>query len=210
MKRQYFIIATLFACNVLNTCLAKPKKTNYRKPVLEETSYTPGSTDQTTDFEEISLPQPSSDHQEKDPQYTPGTFYNEINKSLFTRLFESRKVRGLAEEVMSPFESDKGCNKALGTGDREENTALFSEALKSYIAHDELEKAQRIVSFACLHRVTLSPEATTQAQSFFESQNSALSEKHKELAPIVSEDKSVQSKQASIIAALERLKTNQQ
>jgi hypothetical protein len=214
MKRQHIVLLSivLLACTPLYL-EAKGGKNKYKQPTQEELDYTANqATENTSGFEQITkndaTPSVVTETQKKESQFAPGTYYNEINKPLYQRIFGKRDLRGLADKTIAPFESDKGCDKVLGTGEREENVTFFSEVLKSHIAHNELDKAKRVSDFASFHQIPLSKDALVSATKFFEEHSTALQQEHESLAPQVAKDKDVRSKQVAITAALERLKVN--
>jgi len=141
---------------------------------------------------------------ENKPSFVSGRFYDEINKSMFKKIlsWESRQVRKLTQNVINTFNNDKASDKILGTGDQKENSALFSEAIKSHINHQELDQAKVCVEFAQKNNVRLSPEAIEAAGKFFLECKKTLEKEHATLAPHVAKDQNIQQQKAALATAL--------
>ena len=215
MKRQHILLLSLVLLTYPPLCLAKKPKINSHRnnPTEDESVYLGNQAKTTTDFVEVTnndaTPSPSlaTEAPKKESQYTPGRYYTELNKWVF------RDVRGLAKETIAPFETEKGCDKALGTGDPEENAALFSKALKSHIKalkykfnEQEFNDATHISRFSQEHQIKLSKDACEEATSFFKTHATTLQQEHVLLAPQLAKDKNIRVKLVTITAALERLK----
>jgi hypothetical protein len=188
----------------------KGVKAQRNKPIEGELVYLVNPASPTKDFVDITkndaAPSVVTETPKIDSQFAHGVYYAEINKPLYQRIFGKRNLRGLADQTMAPFESDKGCDKVLGTGDREENATFFSEVIKSHIAHNELDEAKRVSDFTSLHKITLSEEACKAVTSFFKTHATALQQEHALLAPQVAKNKAILAQQVAITATLERFK----
>lgn len=215
MKRQHIILLSIVLLTYPPLCLAGKKKginAHRNNPTSDEIDSLGNQEKATTDFVDVAKNDASQStttvSPKKESQFAPGIYYAEINKPLYQRVFGKRDLRGLADKTIAPFESDKGCDKVLGTGDREENATFFSEVLKSHVKNDEIDKAKRIVTFTNLHQIPLSKDALISATKFFESHAAALQQEHESLAPQVAKNKDVQIKQVAVAATLVRLKIN--
>jgi len=209
MKNQHFLLLSLVLLTCPPLCLAGKKKgvNAYRNnQTYEDLTYTNNQTaEATSSFEQVTkndgTPSIVIEAPKKESQFAPGTFYKEINKWFFT------DARGLAKQVMAPFKTDQGCKLAIGTGDAEENSALFSRVLRSHVKYSQYDDAREVFDFTDTHKIAIAQDAREGFQKLLENRVQQLAAHHEELAPIVSKDKNVQKQQATIIAALERLKT---